>query len=201
MRFFDKNATNIFPAIQTKETEIMLKLNLDGTGKHSVNTGIPFFDHMLKLLTYHSSVDLSLRAKGDIDVDFHHTVEDVGICLGDGIKNALGEGKGIRRYGMALIPMDETLGSIALDLSMRPYLVYHMEPKRSKIGTFDTGLVEEFFRALCNHGRMTLHVNLLYGKNSHHMVEAVFKAFGRALRGAVSRDLRTAEVPSSKGML
>ena len=186
---------------KTKETEIVLRLDLDGSGKNSINTGIPFFDHMLKLLAYHSSVDLSLRAKGDIDVDLHHTVEDVGICLGDGIKKALGEAKGIRRYGMALIPMDETLGSIALDLSMRPYLVYHMEPKRSKIGTFDTGLVEEFFRALCNHSRMTLHVNLLYGKNSHHMVEAVFKGFGRALREAVSPDPRRTEAPSTKGVL
>ena len=186
---------------KTKETEIVLRLDLDGSGRNSINTGIPFFDHMLKLLTYHSSIDLSLRAKGDIDVDLHHTVEDVGICLGDGIKKALGEAKGIRRYGMALIPMDETLGSIALDLSMRPYLVYHMEPKRSKIGTFDTGLVEEFFRALCNHGRMTLHVNLLYGKNSHHMVEAVFKGFGRALREAVSPDPRRSEAPSTKGVL
>ncbi|OGP67442.1 MAG: imidazoleglycerol-phosphate dehydratase [Deltaproteobacteria bacterium RBG_13_53_10] len=186
---------------KTKETEIVLRLDLDGSGRNSINTGIPFFDHMLKLLTYHSSIDLSLRAKGDIDVDLHHTVEDVGICLGDGIKKALGEAKGIRRYGMALIPMDETLGSIALDLSMRPYLVYHMEPKRSKIGTFDTGLVEEFFRALCNHGRMTLHVNLLYGKNSHHMVEAVFKGFGRALREAVSPDPRRSEAPSTKGIL
>jgi imidazoleglycerol-phosphate dehydratase len=186
---------------KTKETEIVLRLDLDGSGRSSIDTGIPFFDHMLKLLAYHGSIDLSLRAKGDIDVDLHHTVEDVGICLGDGIKKALGEARGIRRYGTALIPMDETLGSIALDLSMRPYLVYHMEPKRPKIGTFDVGLVEEFFRSLCNHGRMTLHVNLLYGKNSHHMVEAVFKGFGKALREAVSPDPRRSEAPSTKGVL
>ena len=186
---------------KTKETDILLKLDLDGSGKHSINTGIPFFDHMLKLLAYHGTIDLSLKAKGDIDVDFHHTVEDVGICLGDGMKKALGEAKGIRRYGMALVPMDETLGSVALDLSMRPYLVYHMDPKRSKIGTFDLGLVEEFFRALCSHGRMTLHINLLYGKNSHHMVEAVFKGFGRALREAVSPDPGRLEAPSTKGIL
>ncbi len=186
---------------KTKETEIVLRVNLDGSGRHSIKTGIPFFDHMLELMAYHGSIDLSLRAKGDIDVDLHHTVEDVGICLGDGIRKALGESKGIQRYGMALIPMDETLGSVALDLSMRPYLVYHMEPKRSKIGTFDIGLVEEFFRALCNHGGMTLHVNLLYGKNSHHMVEAVFKGFGRALREAVSPDPRRLETPSTKGTL
>jgi imidazoleglycerol-phosphate dehydratase len=174
---------------KTKETEVMLKLDLDGSGKHSIRTGIPFFDHMLSLLAYHSGMDLTLKAKGDIGVDAHHTAEDVGICLG------------VQRYGMAILPMDETLASVALDFSMRPCLVYHMKLKRSKIGTFDLELVEEFFKALTNHGGVTLHINLLYGKNSHHMVEAVFKAFGRALRGAVSPDPRTAEVPSTKGML
>jgi len=186
---------------KTKETEISLKLDLDGTGRHSVRTGIPFFDHMLSLLAYHGSIDLSLRAKGDIGVDSHHTVEDVGICLGEGIKKALGQAKGIQRYGMAMIPMDETLSSVALDLSMRPFLVFNMKLRRSKIGTFDLELVEEFFKALSNHGRMSLHINLLYGKNSHHMVEAVFKGFGRALREAVSRDDRTFRVPSTKGIL
>ena len=186
---------------KTKETEISLKLDLDGTGKHSVRTGIPFFDHMVSLLAYHGSIDLSLRAKGDIGVDSHHTVEDVGICLGEGIKKALGQAKGIQRYGMAMIPMDETLSSVALDLSMRPFLVFNMKLRRSKIGTFDLELVEEFFKALSNHGRMSLHINLLYGKNSHHMVEAVFKGFGRALREAVSRDDRTFRVPSTKGIL
>src|SRR4030067_2385724 len=160
---------------KTKETEISLRIDLEGSGKHSIHTGIPFFDHMLSLLAYHSSMDLSLKARGDIVVDAHHTVEDVGICLGDGIRKALGEAKGIQRYGMAIIPMDETLVSVALDLSMRPCLVYHMKLKRSKIGTFDLELVEEFLKAFCNHGRITLHINLLYGKNSHHMVEAVFK--------------------------
>jgi len=125
----------------------------------------------------------------------------VGICLGDGIKKALGEAKGIRRYGMAMIPMDETLGSVVLDLSMRPCLVFHMKLRKLKIGNFDLELVEEFFRALCNHSRSTLHINLLYGKNSHHMVEAVFKGFGRALREAVSLDERTSQVPSTKGIL
>ncbi len=186
---------------KTKETEISLKLDLDGTGRHSVRTGIPFFDHMLSLLAYHGSIDLSLRAKGDIGVDSHHTVEDVGICLGEGIRKALGEAKGIQRYGMAMIPMDETLGSVVLDLSMRPFLVFNMKLRRSKIGTFDLELVEEFFKALCNHGRISLHINLVYGKNSHHMVEAVFKGFGRALREAVSRDDRTFRVPSTKGIL
>jgi imidazoleglycerol-phosphate dehydratase len=186
---------------KTKETEISVKIDLEGSGKHSIHTGIPFFDHMLSLLAYHSSMDLSLKARGDTDVDAHHTVEDVGICLGDGITKALGEVRGIQRYGMALIPMDEALGSVALDLSMRPWLVFHMKLKRSRIGTFDLELVEEFFKALCNHGRMTLHINLLYGRNSHHMVEAVFKGFGRALKQAISLDSRSASVPSTKGIL
>jgi len=186
---------------KTKETAVVLKLDLDGKGEHSILTGIPFFDHMLSLLAYHSRLDLSLKAKGDIAVDAHHTVEDVGICLGDGIKKALGDAKGIRRYGMAMIPMDETLVSVALDFSMRPWLVFQVKLRKSKIGTFDTELVEEFFKALCSHARMTLHINLLYGKNSHHMVEAVFKGFGRALREAVSLDPRSSRVPSTKGVL
>jgi len=186
---------------KTKETEVFLKLDLDGSGSHLIATGIPFFDHMLSLLAYHGSIDLSLKAKGDIGVDSHHTVEDVGICLGEGIKKALGEAKGIQRYGMAMIPMDETLGSVALDLSMRPCLVFNMKMRRSKIGSFDLELVEEFFKALCNQGRITLHINLIYGRNSHHMVEAVFKGFGRALREAVSIDERKFQVPSTKGVL
>jgi len=186
---------------ETKETSVVLKFNLDGSGKHSITTGVPFFDHMLSLLAYHSSMDVFLKAKGDIGVDAHHTVEDVGICLGDGIRKGLGEAKGIQRYGMAMIPMDETLVSVALDVSMRPCLVFHMKLRRSKIGTFDPELVEEFFIALCNHARITLHINLLYGRNSHHMIEAVFKGFGRALREAVSLDPRSSHVPSTKGVL
>jgi len=186
---------------RTKETTIDLRLDLDGNGEHSIVTGIPFFDHMLSLLAYHSCLDLSVKAKGDIGVDAHHTVEDVGICLGDGIRKALGEAKGIQRYGMAMLPMDETLVSVALDFSMRPCLVFQMKLRKSKIGTFDPELVEEFFKALCNHARITLHINLLYGRNSHHMVEAVFKGFGRALREAVSLDPRSSWVPSTKGVL
>jgi imidazoleglycerol-phosphate dehydratase len=186
---------------KTKETAVVLNVDLDGDGKQSIRTGIPFFDHMLSLLAYHSRMDLSVKAKGDIGVDAHHTVEDVGICLGDGIRQALGEAKGIQRYGMAMIPMDETLVSVALDFSMRPWLVFQMKLRKSKIGTFDPELVEEFFKALCNHARITLHINLLYGRNSHHMVEAVFKAFGRALRGAVSFDDRAPRIPSTKGVL
>ena len=186
---------------ETKETSVVLKLNLDGSGKHSIATGVPFFDHMLSLLAYHSSMDLFLKAKGDISVDAHHTVEDVGICLGDGIRKALGEAKGIQRYGMTTIPMDETLVSVSLDISMRPFLVFQMKLRRAKIGTFDPELVEEFFIALCNHARITLHINLLYGRNSHHMIEGVFKGFGRALREAVSLDPRSSRVPSTKGVL
>lgn len=186
---------------KTKETEIILKMDLDGLGKHSIHTGIPFFDHMLQLFAYHSAIDLTLQAKGDTEVDAHHTVEDVGICLGEGVRKALGEMKGIRRFGGALIPMDETLASVALDLSMRPCLVFHMKPKRSRIGTFDLELVEEFFKAFSDHGKFTLHINLLYGRNSHHMVEAVFKGVGRALREAVSWDERIKTVPSTKGIL
>jgi len=186
---------------KTKETEVFLKLDLDGSGRYSIDTGIPFFDHMLSLFAHHSRLDLSLKAKGDIHVDTHHTVEDVGICLGDGIRKAVEEAKGIQRYGMAITPMDETLISVALDLSMRPCLVFNMKLRRSKIGTFDPELVEEFFKALCNHARMTLHINLLYGRNSHHMVEAVFKGFGRALREAISLDERSVHVPSTKGIL
>ena len=186
---------------KTKETEVVLRLDLDGSGKHSINTNIPFFDHMLSLIAYHSGIDLFLKAKGDIRVDPHHTVEDVGICLGDGISKAMGEARGIRRYGMATVPMDETLVSVALDLSMRPCLVFHMKLRRSKIGTFDPELVEEFFKAFCNHARITLHINLLYGRNSHHMVEAVFKGVGRALKEALSIDERSSEIPSTKGVL
>ena len=186
---------------KTKETEVVLKIDLDGSGLHSIDTGIPFFDHMLTLLSHHGRMDLSVKARGDIHVDHHHTVEDVGICLGDGIRKALGEAKGINRYGMAITPMDETLASIALDLSMRPCLVFNVKLRRAKLGSFDLELVEEFFRALCNHGGLTLHVNLLYGRNSHHMVEAVFKGLGRALRGALSFDPRPSQAPSTKGIL
>ena len=186
---------------KTKETEVFLELDLDGTGKHLIDTSIPFFDHMLSLMAYHSTMNLTLKAKGDIGVDAHHTVEDVGICLGEGIREALGEAKGIQRYGAAIIPMDETLVSVAIDFSMRPCLIFHMKLRRSRIGSFDLELVEEFFRALCNHSKITLHINLFYGKNSHHMVEAVFKGMGRALREAVSIDERSSGVPSTKGTL
>ncbi len=186
---------------KTKETEVYLKIDLDGEGKHSISTSIPFFDHMLSLFAYHSKINLSLKAKGDTGVDAHHTVEDVGITLGEGIRKALGEAKGIQRYGMAMIPMDETLVSVSMDVSMRPFLAFNMKVRKSKLGTFDPELVEEFLRAFCNHSRMTLHINLLYGRNTHHMIEAVFKGLGRALREAISIDERATEVPSTKGVL
>ena len=186
---------------KTKETDISLRIGLDGSGSPSVKTAIPFFDHMLTLLSHHSRIDLFLRAKGDIGVDAHHTVEDVGICLGDGIRKALGEAKGIQRYGAALIPMDETLVSVALDLSMRPFLAFNVKLKRLRVGNFDLELVEEFFKALSNHAKMTLHINVLYGRNCHHIVEAVFKGVGRALGQAVSLDPRATGIPSTKGVL
>ncbi len=186
---------------KTKETEIHLKIDLDGSGKYLIETGLPFFDHMLSLMAYHGRIDLSIQAKGDLPVDGHHTVEDVGICLGEAIRKALGEAKGIWRYGSGMVPMDETLVTVALDLSMRPLLVYHVKLKRSRIGSFDLELVEEFLRALSNHARMTLHINLLYGRNSHHMVESIFKGLGRALREAVAMDRRAKGIPSTKGVL
>lgn len=185
----------------TKETDILLKIDLDGAGNTSIETSLPFFDHMLTLLAYHGRLDLHLRAKGDLGVDAHHTVEDVGICLGQGIREALKDAQGIERYGLSLLPMDESLVRVALDLSMRPYLVFDVKLGRRRIGSFDLELVEEFFRALSTHARMTLHVGLLHGRNSHHIVEAVFKGVGRALRQAVSFDERVKGIPSTKGFL
>ena len=186
---------------KTKETRIILRLDLDGFGKHSISTGIPFFDHMLSLFAMHGFFDLYIEAEGDIGVDFHHTVEDVGICLGDGFKEAIGDGKGLRRYGMATIPMDEALVSVALDLSMRPYLGYHPGLKKRKIGLFDLDLIEEFYRAFVNHSGITLHINTLYGRNTHHIIEAIFKGVGRALDMASSLDQRVRGVMSTKGRL
>ncbi len=186
---------------KTKETKVALKLDLDGSGEYSISTGIPFFDHMLSLFAMHGFFDLQIEAEGDIGVDFHHTVEDVGICLGDGFKEAIGDGKGLRRYGMAIIPMDETLVSVALDLSMRPHLVYNPGLKRRKLGLFDLDLIEEFYRAFINHGGITLHINTMYGKNSHHIIEAIFKGVGRALDMASTLDQRVTGVMSTKGRL
>ncbi|MDI6755000.1 MAG: imidazoleglycerol-phosphate dehydratase HisB [Thermodesulfobacteriota bacterium] len=186
---------------ETKETAIKIELNLDGTGKQRISTTIPFLDHMLSLLAAHGLFDLTVQAKGDTDIDFHHTVEDVGICLGKALKQAVGGKEGIRRYGSAFIPMDESLAFVHVDLSGRPYLVYDLPLRRRKIGDFDTELVKEFFQALANNAAITLHAKVAYGSNGHHMVEALFKAFGRALRQAVSQDERGRGVPSTKGKL
>jgi imidazoleglycerol-phosphate dehydratase len=186
---------------KTKETGIKLDLNLDGLGKHKISTSIPFLDHMLSLLAAHGLFDLIILARGDTAVDFHHTVEDIGICLGSALKQALGGKEGLRRYGSAFVPMDESLASVHVDLSGRPHLVYHVPLRKRKIGDFDTDLVKEFFQALVNNAAITLHVQVAYGSNGHHMVESLFKACGRALRQAVSKDEKVRGVPSTKGRL
>lgn len=187
---------------KTKETDISLDFNLDGSGKYSINTSIPFLDHMLSLMCRHGLFDVKLKAKGDIAIDDHHTVEDIGIVLGKAVRQALGDMKGISRYGQASVPMDEALASISLDISGRPYLVYKVEfPKKGKIKDFDPDLIEDFFHAFVSNSNITLHVNVLYGRNIHHMIEAVFKGLGRALRGAVSVDKKIKGVLTTKGML
>lgn len=186
----------------TAETQIEVALNLDGTGVYDNQTGVGFFDHMLDQLSRHSLVDLTIRAKGDLHVDDHHTVEDTGIAIGQALVRALGDKKGIRRYGSFLLAMDDSLVRAALDLSARPYLVWNVDFSTEKIGTFDTQLVREFFQALSTHGGITLHVDRIHGINSHHIAEAVFKAVARALREAVEPDPRMAGVlPSTKGAL
>lgn len=187
---------------KTKETDIKIKINIEGSGKYSVSTSVPFLDHMLSLMTKHGLFDLELRAKGDIDVDYHHTVEDVGIVLGKAVRQALGDMKGITRYGQASVPMDETLASVSLDISGRPYLVYRVDlPKRSKLKDFDPDLIEDFLQAFVSHSGITLHVGVSYGRNTHHIIEAVFKALGRALRQAAGIDPRVKGIPSTKGKL
>lgn len=184
----------------TKETAIALELDLDGTGTSEVASGIGFLDHMLTLLARHALIDLKIRCKGDTEVDYHHTVEDVGLALGSALDQALGERRGIRRYGFFLLPMDESLAQVALDLGGRPFLAYANGVKSSFVRDFDTNLFEEFFRALVVNARMNLHVRA-EGNEAHHVVEAVFKGFARALRMAVERDPRETGIPSSKGTL
>src|SRR5688500_18384708 len=187
---------------QTGETKVQVALNLDGTGKAAVETGVGFFNHMLDLLSRHSLVDLSVHAEGDLDVDSHHTVEDVGIVIGQALEKALGDKRGIHRYGWAMVPMDESLAQVAVDLSGRPAVVFKAPFGPGSIGTFPTELVEEFFRGLANSARMNLHVNVPYGSNNHHIAEAIFKATAKALRQAVSIDPRASgDVPSTKGSL
>ena len=187
---------------KTKETEIHLKLNLDGTGLSSVDTGIPFMDHMLNLFTAHGFMDMELTARGDTEIDDHHTVEDLGICLGSALNEALGDKKGIKRYGMATIPMDETLIRVVIDISNRPILSYRVPLKKRTTGTFDVSLVKEFFRALVINAGITMHIDLLSGEEPHHISEAIFKAFARALDQASSlEDRLDGSVPSTKGLL
>lgn len=186
---------------KTKETDIGVELKLDGTGSSAVRTGIPFLNHMLELLAKHGFMDLKVRARGDLAVDYHHTVEDVGLVLGDALSKALGDRKGIARYGWAVVPMDESLARVAIDLGGRPYLVYEVETKKKRIRDFDLGLIEEFFRAFAVQGRMNLHIRLMYGREPHHQFEAVFKAVARALGAACARDARVKGVPSSKGRI
>jgi imidazoleglycerol-phosphate dehydratase len=184
----------------TKETQISLKLSLDG-GDSAISTGIGFLDHMLDLVSRHGRFGLEVNAKGDLETGAHHTTEDVGIVLGQAIDEALGDRSGIRRYGFATVPMDESLAECAIDISGRPYTVYDAEIPDVSIAGFDTELAEEFFRAVASNAKLTLHVNVLYGANAHHMVEAAFKAFARALREAVSIDPDETGVPSTKGTL
>jgi imidazoleglycerol-phosphate dehydratase len=186
---------------KTAETEIELELNLDGTGLADVVTGVGFFDHMLTLLAKHAVFDLQIRAKGDLQVDQHHTVEDVGICLGQAIRSSLGDKAGIRRYGHFTLPMEETLVTTAVDLSGRYFLVFQAPCPTPKIGEFDSELIEDFWQALAANALCNLHVVLHHGRNSHHISEAVFKCAARALRSAVERDPRTVGVPSTKGSL
>src|SRR3954469_6196380 len=184
---------------KTKETQIELSLNLDGTGKSSPKTGVGFFDHMLDLLARHSLMDLDVKANGDLDVEAHHTVEDVGIVLGQAIEKAVGDKRGIQRYGWAVVPMDESLAQVAVDLSGRPAFVFNVTFTGPTIGDFQTELVEEFLKALSANARMNLHVTVPYGTNNHHIAEAIFKSLARALRQAVSKDPRSDAVPSTKG--
>ena len=185
----------------TLETQITVKLDLDGTGQSRLATGVPFFDHMLDQIARHGVFDLEIEAKGDLHIDAHHTVEDVGITLGQALAKAVGDKKGVRRYGHAYVPLDEALSRVVIDLSGRPGLEFNIDFTRARIGEFDVDLVHEFFQGFVNHALVTLHVDNLRGDNAHHQAETAFKAFGRALRMAVEVDSRTSGVPSTKGSL
>jgi len=185
----------------TKETEISVTLDLDGRGTHEIESGVPFLDHMLTQIARHGFFDLQVSARGDLEIDAHHTVEDLGICLGEAFKQALGNKSGVRRYGRGSMPMHEALAAVVLDFSGRPFLVYNVPLPKAQVGNFELELVEEFFTAFCNHAGANVHVNLAYGDNLHHIVEAVFKAFARALDEATQLDPRVEGVLSSKGTL
>lgn len=186
----------------TKETDIRAEINLDGSGVYDIKTGIGFLDHMMEQLSRHSLIDITLTAQGDTHIDFHHTTEDTALALGSAVAEALGDRRGINRYGSALIPMDETLSRVALDCSNRPYLIWKVDFTRDKLGEFDTELFKEWFQAFAQEAGLTLHAEVLYGVNNHHMIEATFKALARALRQAIEIDPRKADaVPSTKGVL
>jgi imidazoleglycerol-phosphate dehydratase len=191
-----------FVSRKTKETEIEVRVDLDGQGLAEISTGIGFFDHMLEQVARHSLIDIAIDAKGDLHIDFHHTVEDTGIALGQALRQALGDMRGIQRFADVTLPMDETLTRVAIDISGRPFLVFRTEFTRPKIGEFDTELVREFFQAFATHLGANLHIETFYGENSHHIAESSFKALARALRNAVAIDTRrAAEIPSTKGIL
>ena len=185
----------------TTETQIRVEFGLDGVGRGHIQTTIPFLDHMLQLLSKHGFFDLTVHAKGDTEIDDHHTVEDIGIVLGEALKQALGTKEGIRRFGWASVPLDETLAQVTIDLSGRPYLVYHVELSERRIKSFDLGLFEDFFQAFVTHGALNLHINVQYGRNPHHIMEAIFKALAKALDQATSIDERVTGVLSTKGKL
>ena len=197
----EKNLRTAKVERETAETSVKLTLELDGSGQTQIDTGIGFFDHMLNLFAAHGQFDLTVRCDGDLEVDGHHSVEDIGITMGQALRQALGDKRGIRRYGTFFLPMDETLAMVSLDISGRPFLVYEGGEMAPMIGGYDTELTEEFLRALAVNAGLTLHVKILYGTNSHHKVEAIFKALGHALREAVSHDPRVTGIPSTKGSL
>ena len=186
----------------TLETQIQVSIDLDGSGKTSFETGVPFFDHMMEQVARHGMMDIGINAKGDLHIDAHHTVEDIGICFGQAFARAVGNKQGIRRYGHAYVPLDEALSRVVVDLSGRPGMEFHVDFPRARIGDFDVDLFHEFFAAFCNHANVTLHIDSLRGKNAHHVAETIFKAFGRALRMALEEDLRmSGQLPSTKGKL
>lgn len=187
---------------KTRETQITVAVDLDGSGAAALDTGLPFLDHMLEQVARHGLIDLSVKAKGDMEVDAHHTVEDIGISLGQAVGKALGDKRGIQRYGHAYVPLDEALSRVVVDFSGRPGLEYRVEFPRARVANFDVDLVREFFQGFCNHAQATVHIDNLRGRNAHHVAETIFKAFGRALRMGLERDPRASDVvPSSKGTL
>ena len=198
-----KKVTNRIAVVQrkTKETDVRVSLNLDGIGKSKIDTGLPFLDHMLELLAKHALFDLELKCKGDLEIDDHHSVEDIAITFGQALKTALGDKSGISRYGSAIVPMDDALCGCAIDLSGRFYLSYQVATRRQKIGNFSVELAEHFWRSLAETAKFNLHIDLIRGRNAHHILESTFKGFARALRQAVERDVRMAGIPSTKGSL